>query len=134
MSAHQLTEVTNLSDDNHLLNMQISELNLKYLTLKQEHSKKSLICSPGHVQSVSTLGGESSVVNRGTGVDSTSSRLNMNEGVHTIIGSGTKVTTDTNCTSVSVGIQPSNFQSDGSFVQGYLIDKTNVIEKNIAVI
>ena len=126
----QLTEVTNLSDDNHTLNMQISELNLKYLTLKQEHSKKSLICSPGHVQSVSTLGGESSVVNRGTGVDSTSSRLNMNEGAMTIFGSGTKVTTDTNCPSISGGVQPSNLQSDGSFVQGSLSDKANNPEKD----
>ena len=79
-------------------------MNHKYLTFKQEYYKKSLIYSPGNVQSVSTLGGESSVANKGTAGESTISRLNMSEGVHNISGSATKVTTDTSRPSESEGI------------------------------
>ena len=76
------------------------------------------------MQSVSTLGGESSVVNKGTAVDSTISRLNMNEGVQT--------NTAANFLSLSGGIHPSNIHSVSKFVEGSLTDKANVTEKDVS--
>ena len=126
--AAQTLEINSLSEHNHRLIIQIHGLNHSNLTMKQQHYKDHY--SPGNVQSVSTLGGESSVVNKGTAVDSTISRLNMNDGVHTFSGSGTKGTTDGNFPSVSEVNQSSNVQSSGKVVEGSLTDKANVSEKD----
>ena len=128
--ASQNQEMLILIDENHALNLRVMEMDRLNLIFKQEQNKKSVFCSPVNVQSVSTLGGESSGANKVTAGESHISGLNMSVHLHNISGSATKVSNDTTGPSESEGNHSSNLEAVRNLVGEVSTDMMKNADRN----